>query len=242
MNTAREISSDIYRGLVKPRGLVSSLVRVKQSDILISADRALSREGLALVLKLRRQIEGYIDRNPFFLRSLVPLEKDEDAPEIVQAMIEASAKAGVGPMAAVAGAIADFVGRELMGDFPDLIVENGGDIFLRSSVKREVLLLAESSAFKGLKIAVGPTLEPIGICTSSGKLGHSFSYGSADAVTIIAASAAMADATATAIANVVKAASDIERGIECAREMAVDGVLIVMDDRLGAWGQVEIIG
>jgi ApbE superfamily uncharacterized protein (UPF0280 family) len=122
-----------------------------------------------------------------------------------------------------------------------VVVENGGDIMLHVSRRREMFILAESSPFVGLKVAVGPTPEPLGICTSSGRLGPSLSFGLADAVTIFAATSAAADAAATAVANLVRTEHDIEAGIERARALGVAGVLILVADRIGVWGQVEII-
>ena len=184
--------------------------------------------------------------SPVFSWSLTPIAMDEKAPDIVRAMIEASAEACVGPMATVAGAIADYVGRDLLAFSQDVIVENGGDILLHVSSKRELLVLAENSPFGALKIAVGPTLEPIGICTSSGTLGHSLSFGRADAVTIFGQSAAKADAAATSVGNLIQSRLDIETGIERAREIGVNGVLILVDDSIGVWAisrlSTEIFG
>ena len=241
MPATKEIEADIYRRLVKPKGLVSAEIRVKQTNLLVSGTRDLADKALPLVKLYRRQIEEYIIRHPFFGRSLVPLIPDDDAPEIVKAMIEASTRANVGPMASVAGAIAEYVGLGLMSFSREVIVENGGDIFLFTSQKREMLLLAESSLFRGLRIALDPTPSPIGVCTSSGTLGHSLSFGRADAVMVIACSAALADAAATAIGNLVKRSSDLEVAIEKAQEIGVDGVVIIVDDQIGAWGKLEIL-
>jgi len=238
---AKEFGPEIYRILAKPRGLVTSRLRVGETDVLISADRDLSREALPLIGKYRKQIESYIETSPVFSWSLTPVAMDENAPAIVRAMIEASAQACVGPMATVAGAIADYVGRDLLAFSREVIVENGGDILLHVSSKRELLVLAENSPFVGLKVAVGPTPEPIGICTSSGTLGHSLSFGRADAVTIFGQSAAKADAVATAVGNLIQSRLDIEAGIERAREIGVNGVLILVEDSIGVWGDIEII-
>jgi hypothetical protein len=240
--TATGITSGGYRSLVKPKGLFSTQVQIKQTDMLVSAACDLSKEAFALISECRKELESYIELNPLFEHSFVPYEQDESAPEIVKSMIDATRLAGVGPMAAVAGAISDYVGQGLMLFSRDIIVENGGDIFLQSSVKRKMLVLAESCIFRGLKIAIGPTSRPMGICTSSGKLGHSFSFGRADAVAILASTAALADAAATAVGNIIHCADDIGRGILRAQEIGVCGVLILVEDCIGAWGQVEITG
>jgi hypothetical protein len=239
---AKALGPEAYRILAKPKGLVTSQLRVGETDILISGGRDLSREALPLIRKYREQIESYIKSCPAFSWSLTPVSRDEKAPDIVQAMIEASAEACVGPMATVAGAIADCVGRDLLAFSREVIVENGGDIMLQILSRRELLVLAENSPFEGLRIAVGPTSGPMGVCTSSGTLGESLSFGRADAVTIFSQSATKADAAATAVGNLIQSSRDIEAGIERAREIGVNGVLILVDDSVGAWGDIEIIG
>ena len=144
-------------------------------------------------------------------------------------------------MAAVAGAIAEYVGLGLLPYSRDVVVENGGDVFIRSKVSREMLLLAESSDFTGMKIVIQPSPEPVGVCTSSGKLGHSLSYGKADAVMVIGPTASMADAAATGIANLIRSPSDIKKGLDRAQEIGVLGVLILIEDQMGAWGNIEFL-
>lgn len=234
----KQFTPAAYRSLARSTDLRSCRVRVKQTDLLVSAKKDLSLEARRLVLKYRAEIEGYILGRSDFLSSLVPVGRDPRAPAIVGSMIEASARAGVGPMAAVAGAIADAVGRDLLRLSSEVIVENGGDIFIRSETGRSILLLAETAEAGGINIAIPPSAEPAGVCTSSGTLGHSLSFGLADAVTVIGPSAAFADAAATAIANVVKSPADIGKGIRRAQEIGVHGVIIVVGEEIGAWGRV----
>lgn len=237
-----DLSADQYRRLVGSGDLVHTRVRVKQTDILVSGRRGFAVEAAALVRASRRQIEGYIASHPGFESSLVPIAGDPTAPPVVAAMIAAAALAGVGPMAAVAGAVAEYVGHGLASGGGDLIVENGGDLFVRSAAPRELLLLAENSAFVGLRIALPPSPAPIGVGTSSGTLGHSLSFGGADAVMAVAASASLADAAATAIANTVKGVDHLEAGLARAREIGVDGVVVLAGDRMAAWGDIRIAG
>lgn len=235
------VTSDVYRRVVKTYDLITHKVLVNQTDLLVSGFRDLEEKAKNLVYKYRRQLEGYIDKHPSFVRAFCPLERDPFAPKIVNSMIEAGSRANVGPMAAVAGAIAEYVGLGLLPYSRDVVVENGGDIFIRSKVRREMLLLAESSDFTGMKIAIQPSSKPIGICTSSGKLGHSLSYGKADAVMIVGPTASMADAAATGIANLIRSPSDIKRGLDRAQEIGVLGVLILIEDQMGVWGNVEFL-
>ena len=132
-------------------------------------------------------------------------------------------------MAAVAGAIAEAVGEALLPASPELIIENGGDIFLASSRPRRVGLYAGRSPFSGrLGLRIDPTLTPLGICTSSGTVGHALSFGEADAVVVLSPDAALADAVATAAGNLVKSKDHIPRAIEFAAGIeGIIGILIV---------------
>ena len=230
-----------YRHWVQDKSLVGFNTVVKETDLYIRAQSDLKRQAQKLVLKYRRQLEGYIERHPQFLDSLEPLAV-ENAPRLVTEMAEAAKKTGVGPMAAVAGAIAEFVGRELLELSPEVIVENGGDIFLKSSGDRVIGIYAGPSPLTGkVGLEIKGKDTPLGICTSSGTVGHSLSYGQADAVIALSKSTALADAAATAIGNIVQSADDIPRGIERAIGIrGVNGVIIIKDDKIGLWGKVEI--
>jgi ApbE superfamily uncharacterized protein (UPF0280 family) len=238
----REWSSADYRRLTSPHDLVTFGIRIKQTDVRVSAEGYLESEALALVLDARAQVEGYIERCPDFLSSLAPLAPDPSAPPVVAAMMKASRCAGVGPMAAVAGAIAEHVGRGLSGRSSEIIVENGGDIYMCSRHRRELTLLAEHTALLGLRIVIPPLAEGAGIATSAGTIGHSLSFGRADAVMILAASGALADALATAIGNIVQEAADLQGALERARELGARAAVIVADGHLAAFGGIEMIG
>jgi len=231
-----------YRQWIVDKDLVSFQTTVKETDLHLRAQRTLKQEALEAILKCRASLEGYIELHPPFLTALEPLPAAEDAPELVRQMVEAAEKAGVGPMAAVAGAIAEGVGRELMRFSEEVIVENGGDIFLNILKRRLVGVYADKSPFTGkIALQIEPEETPLGICTSSGTVGHSLSFGSADAVIVLSPSTALADAAATAIANVIKVADDIQKGIELAQSIdGLKGVLIIVEDKMGIWGQVRI--
>jgi ApbE superfamily uncharacterized protein (UPF0280 family) len=231
-----------YRHWVKDKDLVSFNVVVKETDLYIRAASDLKRKALKLVLKYREMLESYIERHPAFLTSLEPLAVGSDAPRIVTEMAEAANKVGVGPMAAVAGAIAECVGKELLESSPEVIVENGGDIYLKSSTDRLIGIYAGKSPLTGkVGLEVKGKDTPIGICTSSGTVGHSLSFGKADAVIVFSKSTALADAAATAIGNIIKDADDIPRGIELAISIkGLNGIIIIKDDRIGLWGKVKI--
>jgi len=222
--------------------LISFNVCVKETDLYLRAASNLKQKAHRLVVKYRRQLESYIEQAPAFLTSLEPLPVTSDAPRIVRRMAEAAQAAGVGPMAAVAGAMAEFVGSELLAFSPEIIVENGGDIYLKSRGKRVIGIYAGKSPFTGkIGLEINGPDTPLGICTSSGTVGHSFSYGKADAAIALAPSAALADAAATAIGNLVNQPTDIRDGIEMARGIkGLKGAVIIKDDSIGLWGEVKI--
>ncbi len=233
-----------YRSLVKTGDLVSFEVIEAETDLLICADRDLAPKVKELVKKARIDLTKYILKHPNFEKSFVPLPSDIGAPKIVAEMLRCSKKTGVGPMAAVAGAVAEYVGKRLLKYSKQVIVENGGDIYIKSSIPRRVSVLAGGSPFSGrIALEIGPEDTPIGICTSSGTVGHSLSFGSADAVAVCARSAALADAAATAIGNAVKTGKDLEKGLLAAKKIrGLHGVLIVKDDKIGVWGKIKICG
>ena len=229
-----------YRNLVRAGDLVAFTVQVDETDLYIRAEQDLSKKALAAIREVRSSLESYIAKHPRFRESLEPIAVPEDAPGIVREMAVAAKKAGVGPMAAVAGAIAEAVGRELLRFSPEVIVENGGDIFLSVRRRRHVMLYAGSSPLSNkLSIEIRPEKSPLGVCTSSGTVGHSVSFGAADAVTVLSRSTARADAAATEIGNVVKSEADIQKGLDLGRKIeGVEGVVIVIAEKMGAWGDI----
>jgi ApbE superfamily uncharacterized protein (UPF0280 family) len=232
-----------YRHWIKDDDLVSFEVVVKQTDLYIRSRRDLKDKALDSVLKHRGSLEAYIGRHPIFLTTLDPYQAEAGAPAIVKEMARVSQLAGVGPMAAVAGAIAEAIGRDLLAFSPEIIVENGGDIFLKISKKRLVGIYAGQSSFtKRIALEIMPRETPLGICTSSATVGHSLSLGNADAVIVLSPSAALADAAATALCNIVKTADDIPQAIEKAQGIeGLHGLVIIVGDKMGVWGKVRIV-
>src|SRR4030043_1676614 len=239
-----EYQPRFYRHWVKDKDLVSFSVVVEESDLYVRARRNLRRKTLKVVMRHRAPLGGYIERCPEFLTSLEPVAVGEDAPPIVRAMAEAADKVDVGPMAAVAGAIAEYVGKELLPFSREVIVENGGDIFLKIMKSRSIGVYAgESSPFTGkIGLEISPEETPLGICTSSGTVGHSLSFGSADACIVLSRSTALADAAATAIGNRVKTTEDIDVAIEQAQAInGLAGIVVIKDDKIGMWGNVKLV-
>ena len=210
---------------------------------MVQADRLLEYEAREQVLVCRGQIEGYIQRYPEFALTLVPWPEQAFAPEIVREMIAAGRAAGVGPMAAVAGAVAEAVGRVLLDYSHQVVVENGGDVFIKTKGPVVAGLFAGDSPLSmKIGIKVPDTRNGIGLCTSSGTVGHSLSTGSADAVCVVSHSCALADAAATAIGNRIRSPGEIKTAIAFGKHIAgVLGVVVVAGREMGAWGQVELV-
>lgn len=231
-----------YRTRMARPGLVGFRVMIKETDLWVMAARDLSREVRELVLSERRQLETYIAAHPEFLTSLAPWPEDPFAPPLVREMITAGVRAGVGPMAAVAGAIAARVGLALGSLSDEIIVENGGDIFLRLHQPATVALYAGKSPLSGrVGLKIDPAGEPLGVCTSSGTVGHSFSFGRADAACVVAGNAALADAAATGLGNRVPDPEAIAAALAWVAAIPeILGAVVVVGDKLGACGQVEL--
>jgi ApbE superfamily uncharacterized protein (UPF0280 family) len=235
-----------YRDWVYPKGLCRKKVIVRETDLDILSDKSIDAEFVRERIKIyRRQIEHYISRDERFLTSLKPLTVESIAAPIVKEMAKQSRKANVGPMACVAGAIAQYVGKDILRrGAKSVIIENGGDIFLKVSHPVKVGIYAGRSKLSGkLNLRIFPRQTPAGICTSSGTTGHSLSFGSADSVVIIAGNAALADAVATATANRVQSKSDLEKAIKFAASVkGVAGAVAILKNNLASWGRVEFAG
>lgn len=195
----------------------------------------------AEIVRQRRVLEEYLARHPEFGTSLEPIELRTDAPPVAQRMARAAGLVGVGPMAAVAGAMAQCAAEAgLLAGAREVIVENGGDIYLQAADAVTIGLHTGTSKLGDrLAFSLEAHETPISICSSSGKMGHSRSLGQCDLATVVARDAALADAAATAAANRVRAAADVNAALDhIARIEGVDGVLIVKGDRVGLAGHL----
>ncbi len=222
-------------------------VRVEESDLWISGVKP-DLEPLVYdrLLHYRSSLNAFLQRHPEWRDSLVPINAAGYplVPPLARQMMTASEIAGVGPMAAVAGALAEAVGRDLMTLSPELVVENGGDVFLAGRSEYSLAIFAGTSPLSGslgIKVSASSPFS-CGVCTSSAQVGHSLSFGRADAVTIVAVNAALADAVATAMANRVQKKADLARIVEGA--LALDGIIgavAVLGSDLAAGGDLELI-
>ncbi len=240
---SQKYTNRFYRRWQNPRDLIAYRVRYFETDLQIYSRKNLSEKASLLVKKYRNQIEKTIRKYPQFLKSLDPV-RIPIRYRIIEEMIQKSSLAGVGPMAGVAGAIAEFVGKNLLQFTDELIIENGGDIFIKTLKERTLLVYAgEESPFKDkIRIRIKPGDKPFGICTSSKKIGHSLSFGNTDAVVVIAQSAITADAFATALGNIVKTQDDIEKAVGHAQSCSeISGGLILIGDKIAAFGEIEFL-
>ena len=223
-----------YRRLHRGAGLVYFSVLEGETDLHIGAERKLEACARQAALDARHDVIEAIRRCPSFVTSLTP---------VAQAMLNATRACGVGPMAAVAGAIAHHVGKALVAAHDgDVIVENGGDIYLRCVSPRVMMVYAGNSPLSnrlGLRITAP---SGCGVCTSAGKVGPSLSFGLADAAVMLAGDAALADACATAAGNLVNGEDGVQRAAAFASHVpGIRGALIICDDKLAAWGDIELV-
>ncbi len=234
-----------YRQQVEPGQLCAMEIQVQETDLHILASQEVTKQAHDLVLTCRSQLERYILRYPAFASSLSPMAEDSLAPAMIQGMIRAAQVAGVGPMAAVAGAVAEFVGRGLLAldGINEVMVENGGDIFIQRGESCVSSIYAGESPLSGkVGLRLAAAQMPLGICTSSGTIGHSLSFGSADSVTVLAADTALADTVATRMGNELAEEKDMAPALELVQSMAgVMGMVIIHNEQMGAWGEVELV-
>lgn len=230
-----------YRNLIKVENLKKFVVKVKETDILVFAEKNLKKEIEEEVKKQREILERYIKIHPEFYFSFSPVEVESNE-EIIKLMSLSSKLTKTGPMASVAGAIAEIIGRKFLPLSEEIFIENGGDIFLNLKNEVKIGIYAGKSPFS-MKIGIKIKREnPVGIATSSGTVGHSFSYGDADAVTVISNSSAFSDGAATYFGNLIKGKIDkelIEREIN--NFPFIEGMLIIRGKELFIWGKIELI-
>lgn len=237
-----------YRQQFRQDDLTYFQVVARQTDLSVGVRQArfsldLARWVEQIVWEQRVLLEEYIKRDPLFLEALEPYPLKPDAPRIALDMAEAACKAGVGPMAAVAGAFAQHVGRALLKRSKDVIVENGGDIYLRSTRPRRIGVFAGDSVLSNkIALEILPEDTPLGICTSSGTVGPSLSLGQADAAVLVSPSACLADAVATAAGNLVRHKEDVQAAVDFAMGIeGISGALIIKEDRLAVCGKLKIV-
>lgn len=218
-----------------------------ESDLFIGVRHGVFRQKMVHsagdeLLRLRKAVLNYSAGDPLFAGSLEPVAGKERVPPEIHTMLQCARQTRTGPMSSVAGLFAGQVGNRLIREYglDEIVVENGGDLFIRNRSDLTTLIHAGSSALSD-RVALILTPGTWGVCTSSGTVGHSLSFGCADAVTVITESAPLADAWATALANRVTGAGKIEQVLEMVNGIpGILGCSIVVADQIGIRGQFEI--
>ena len=220
-------------------------VVVEQTDLCIICHRDLREPVFDHVHALRGQIMAYAQLHPAFLTSLTPLPLEAEGSALITSMLEAGAAMQVGPMAGVAGAIAQNVADTFGPECGDILVENGGDIFIRSSIPRTIGLLPDPNHEMTLGLSLKPEDFPCAVCASSASIGHSLSLGKGDLVVTRARSGALADAAATRLCNELKTRKDLRKVLGLAdafRTKGLLGVLAQCEGQIGIRGEMELVG
>jgi hypothetical protein len=233
---------EAYRRLIETE-LISWRTAYQDTELFICAEGALEAQAREAVVSLRRELDAYIVRHPEFLTSLSPVKPLPDAPEAAVRMCRAGYAAGVGPMAAVAGAFSARVGETLLKLSPQVVVENGGDIYMKTNGVSNVAVYAGQSPLSmKIGIAVDASARPVSVCTSSGTVGPSLSLGRADAAAVVSNDAYLADACATRLGNEVRRAEDIAAAVElvCGTP-GVIGALAIVGEACGAAGNITLV-
>lgn len=240
----KEYRERSYRNRVQAKDLVSFQVMVKETDLWISAEKRLEKEARDLVLNSRHQLESYISSHPDFLTALAPYPPDPFAPPMVKEMIESTRAVGVGPMASVAGAIAQHVAAGLLDRTNQVIVENGGDIFAKADRALTIAIFAgDSPLSERIGLSIDAKNMPLGVCSSSGTVGHSLSMGAADVACILSPSAVLADGAATALCNRIRSKRDLKGIATWAQSIkGILGALVILGDQMATWGDIELVG
>lgn len=225
------------------------IVKYKESDLWIGINKnSWKREMIAFseqfIRQLRQEMDTWISKNTKYAQALVPYPVSADAPGIFREMATVAEKSGIGPMSAVAGAVARKLGEALQDHFQveEILIENGGDIYANTNRDIDIAVFAGTSP---LSEKVGLHIEaryaPLGICTSSGTVGPSLSFGKADAVMIICQDVLLADTYATAFANTIQTADDITPCIEeISKHTDILSAIAIKGDKIGICGQFEL--
>lgn len=232
-----------YRQWTEREDLHQLWVVVEESDLYIYTSKEIKREfAEEIVRKYRNQIKDYIKQEKEFQTSLSPLEALPSAPDIVKDMCRFSSFADTGPFSAVAGAVARYVGEDILKLSPEVIVENGGDLFLKIEKDRTVgVFFYKGKEKQIIRFKIDPSKTPLGISSSSSRIGHSLSFGNADLSCVVADNAILSDACATLLGNLVKKREDVKEAFK--RIQVIEGVraaIVVFEGEISLWGDLEL--
>lgn len=244
-----EYKERTYRERFSSQNRRSFSVKYKETDLWIGVDSDsyspfMQDEALSIIVKLRNLMDAYLMIDADYKSALVPYMPQSPAPQIFHDMAAVCQRTNIGPMSAVAGAVARHTALELKKKFPykEILVENGGDIYLDIKEDIDISVFAgESPLSDRVGLHIPATYSPVGVCTSSGTVGPSLSLGKADAVMIVCKDVLLADSYATAMANRVKNVDDIEPVIDYISSRSdILGALVIKDDKMAVTGCFEL--
>ena len=238
-----DLDRSIYRCSVKNKEKYAWLVSYYYTDILISSNKNLKSRIEKPLKKIYEIFNVCIKNEPSFLKSLSPIRIKPSFPGIIKEMCTKSAEFNVGPMAAVAGTVKVYLASYLQKYCDILIIENGGDIYIKADRDLNVGIYIKNPNFKDrVALRINAKNMPCGLCSSSGTFGHSFSMGKCDLAVVLAKSAITADAAATAFANSISCEDDIPDSITYFKGFEdIKGLLAIKNKRIGAWGTIEFL-
>lgn len=233
-----------YRSSVHPRsGEVAFQTVVEETDLFVVAEGDYAQDVSDCIHDLRGQLKAWMTLQPDFATSLVPVDVPDHAPDIIRRMAHGAKLCGVGPMAAVAGTVSQMVAEYLVGKSPNVLVENGGDLYLYSTRPRTCAILADPDGEASIGIRLPEAAFPVSLCASSATIGHSLSLGNGDLVVVRSRDASLADAAATALCNLIRDKKDLNRVVKCAQNLhhhGLDGVFAQCGSDLAVWGEMEL--
>jgi ApbE superfamily uncharacterized protein (UPF0280 family) len=244
-----EYKERTYRQRLASERWHSFTVAHEETDLWVGVDRDAWHPGmpdrvLDVARTLREEMDRYLAADPAYASALAPYPAGKGAPGICREMAAAARRAGIGPMSAVAGAVARRVGEELRREFRcrEVLVENGGDIYALLEAPADIAVFAGESPLSGrVGFTIRPERSPLGICTSSGTVGPSLSFGRADAVTIVCRDCALADAYATAFGNRVQGEEDVDSCIEAiGQEPDILAAICIKGAKVGVRGEFDL--
>jgi len=237
------IDKEIYRVNVAKKAEFAWKISYKYSDLFISCDRDIYSFIHDKLIDFYNILEQEIKENPDFEKSLIPLKNYSCNNWILSEMYKTSETFNVGPMAAVAGSLCEYISREIQDRVRYLVIENGGDVYIKSTRDAVISVFLKNNYFgKGLNIKIEKKLLPCGIASSSGTFGHSLSLGNSDIAMVLAKNAIIADAAATAFANKIKNKDDLEKAVNSMKDKeGILGLLAIKDEKIAIYGQMALI-
>lgn len=219
--------------------------RLKETIVTIQADDSsyieIARDAIR---ENRSELESYIASDPFFRSTLEPYDVEGDFPEVVSRMIVAGNAMGIGPMSAVAGTISALAVEAMVDAGATFaIVDNGGDIAIINDRPVLMGIYAGNSPLKDIGFVMEARDFITGVCTSSGSVGPSISFGMADAAIVFSDNVSLADSAATALGNGTDVGKEaVERSFDVVKDVeGIKGAIVIQGEFMGFWGDVPEI-